>query len=244
MNINALANMPPPIAGDLLDRALTLIGVDGGQIPTIRDSVLDWMDPDDAARLNGAESDFYRTADPPYCAKNGPMDDLAELLMVNGVTPGIYWGASAATHRDQLLKPTTSATEVAGEPLYPLGLVDLFTTFGANQVNLNTAPSQVYQLLLGIDESLAENIIQVRRGPDGIEGTEDDVIFMNPQMIMAMVPGMNQRGPAPPSISLMSSQSTMWEVIVEARIGNYVKHYTAILRREGQQVHVLQFSWK
>ena len=32
---------------------------------------------------------------PPYSAKNGPIDDISELLLIKGVTPEIYYGGAA-----------------------------------------------------------------------------------------------------------------------------------------------------
>jgi type II secretory pathway component PulK len=58
----------------------------------IVNSILDWLDPDDNPRDNGAESDYYQTLTPPYNAKNGPLDSLDELLLVKGVTAEILYG--------------------------------------------------------------------------------------------------------------------------------------------------------
>jgi len=56
------------------------------------DSILDWLDPDDNPRENGAESDTYQTRNPPYNAKNGPLDSLDELLLVKGVSAPLLYG--------------------------------------------------------------------------------------------------------------------------------------------------------
>jgi DNA uptake protein ComE-like DNA-binding protein len=58
----------------------------------IANSILDWMDPDDEARPNGAETDYYSALTPPYHAKNGPLNSLEELLLVKGVTPQLLLG--------------------------------------------------------------------------------------------------------------------------------------------------------
>src|SRR5438876_143644 len=68
----------------ILRQALTLIGVDAGSFPSIVDSIQDWIDPDDHPRMAGSESDFYQRMNPPYFAKDGPLDDLSELLLING----------------------------------------------------------------------------------------------------------------------------------------------------------------
>jgi type II secretory pathway component PulK len=61
----------------------------------IASSIMDWLDPDDDTRTNGAESDYYQTLNPPYNAKNGPLDTLDELLLVKGVTPQLLYGNDA-----------------------------------------------------------------------------------------------------------------------------------------------------
>src|SRR5207248_8062397 len=38
------------------------------------------------------ESNYYQTLNPPYNAKNGPLDSLDELLLVKGVTPQLLYG--------------------------------------------------------------------------------------------------------------------------------------------------------
>src|SRR5205807_2358577 len=58
----------------------------------VANSILDWMDPDEEPRSNGAESDYYTTLPTPYNAKNGPLDSLEELLLVRGVTPELLFG--------------------------------------------------------------------------------------------------------------------------------------------------------
>jgi type II secretory pathway component PulK len=58
----------------------------------ISDAILDWLDPDEDPRPNGAESNYYASLNPPYSSKNGPLDSLEELLLVKGVTPQLLYG--------------------------------------------------------------------------------------------------------------------------------------------------------
>ena len=82
-----------------LQQALRLVGVDAGDLSAISASILDWIDPDDNTHISGTESDYYQGLTPPYFAKNKPIDDLSELLLVRGVTPEIYWGGVATNHQ-------------------------------------------------------------------------------------------------------------------------------------------------
>ena len=61
------------------------------------------MDPDELPRLKGAESDYYLSLSPPYVSKNGPIDDLSELLLVQGITPEMYWGSAGSNVSPGLL---------------------------------------------------------------------------------------------------------------------------------------------
>src|SRR5947209_7499829 len=61
----------------LLQQALLLMGVDPSEMTPVINSILDWIDPDDNTRIQGTESEIYQTYDPPYEAKNGPIDDLS-----------------------------------------------------------------------------------------------------------------------------------------------------------------------
>ncbi|HSY18182.1 MAG TPA: hypothetical protein VK815_07605, partial [Candidatus Acidoferrales bacterium] len=69
-------NSAPPL---LLQQVLTVMGVDAGDITGVSDAILDWIDADDEPRPGGAESDYYQGQNPPYYAKNAPMDNIEEL---------------------------------------------------------------------------------------------------------------------------------------------------------------------
>jgi len=59
----------------------------------IAGAIVDWLDADDTPQTTGgAESDYYSTLNPPYYARNGNMDSLEELLLVQGVTPDLLFG--------------------------------------------------------------------------------------------------------------------------------------------------------
>ena len=66
-------------------------------------AMLDWIDTDDTKRPYGAESEVYEALTPPYKAKNGPLESLDELLLVQGVTPALLYGEDA--NRNGLLDP-------------------------------------------------------------------------------------------------------------------------------------------
>jgi general secretion pathway protein K len=132
LNVNAA----PP---DRVDRLLTAMGLDKQARDIINDSLQDWKDPDDLHRINGAESeDYYLKLPVPYRARNGQLQDIAELLQIRGVTRAIYQGDGGNT-----------------------GLTGLVTVVGRDTVNMNTAPAQVLTAL-GLSQAEVAEITATR----------------------------------------------------------------------------------
>jgi general secretion pathway protein K len=126
-------------APDRVDRLLTAIGLDKQARDIINDSLQDWKDTNDLSRINGAESeDFYLKLPVPYRARNGALQDTAELLQIRGITREIYRGEK-------------------GHP----ALADLVTVVSRNTVNMNTAPAPVLKAL-GLSDAEITEITQTR----------------------------------------------------------------------------------
>jgi general secretion pathway protein K len=225
----------------LILQALTLMGVDASDISVVSDSILDWIDADDLPRPAGAESDYYQGRAVPYYAKNAPIDDLSELLLVKGVTPEMYWGSNSTNHAPSVFQHKLGLGNAPGQaPDYPFGLVEIFTPFSFGKINVNTADATVLQMIPGVDQSMAESIIKLRAGPDGVDGTEDDTPFRNPAAALQGA-GVNN----PQSAQLCDVRSLTFEVHVTAQIGDYKREYIAILfRKSGTDIQVLSFYWK
>lgn len=67
----------------LLNRLLEeILEIDFGTTRELSSTLLDWIDPDDNRRLNGAESNEYLDRDPPYRAANRPLQSLDELRLL------------------------------------------------------------------------------------------------------------------------------------------------------------------
>jgi general secretion pathway protein K len=238
----------------ILESALEKLGVDVTDQPVIIDSYLDWIDGDEQKRLHGAESDFYLRLNPsaPYFAKNGPMDDVSELLLLNGVSPDLYWGSRRTgvafgqnAHRPR--RPNTAFLQGNTSPMASgAGLFDLFTPISGSgmAINVNTASREALNIIPGVENGMADAIINTRSGPDHADGTDDDTPFMTPGEIPSAVPGMD------PQIFALSSryfttQSYIFEITVDAAIGDFHKQFVALVHRRGRQdVPILYFHWK
>ena len=66
-----------------------------GMTPDLADAILDWIDEDDDPRPFGAETDDYAMLPTPYACTNGPITSVDELLLVQGMTPTLMFGADA-----------------------------------------------------------------------------------------------------------------------------------------------------
>jgi type II secretory pathway component PulK len=227
----------------LMTQAMNLIGVDAAEIPGIIASIQDWIDVDDETHVNGAESEYYQTLDPPYFAKNGPIDDLSELLFVKGITPEIYWGPNSTNHPGTIFQAHPPGTGSASQPNAPIisaGLVDIFTPVSSGLVNINTASANTLRMI-GLDESTVSRLISLRAGPDGVDGTEDDVPFSSPGEIInaGLPPQLAQQ-----FMSLLSVRSSTFEVQVDVEVGMSKRKYYAIIRRNSpKDIQILSMRW-
>jgi len=228
-----------------IQQVLTVMGVDADSISVVVDSIENWVNPESAARPAGAESDYYQGLIPPYYAKNAPMDDLSELLLVKGVTHDMYYGGGGGDEGDHTLPVFHNKLgfgNVPGEePNYPFGLKDVFTPISAGRININTADANVLQTLPGVDAQVAADIIKQRAGPDGADGTEDDTPFRNVGQLQAA--GINPQLIAQIN-QLCDIRSHVFEVHIAAQIGNYQREYVALLLRNSPtDIQVVGFYW-
>jgi general secretion pathway protein K len=227
-----------------LQQALRLVGVDAGDLSAISASILDWIDPDDNTHIGGTESDYYQGLTPPYFAKNKPIDDLSELLLVRGVTPEIYWGGVATNHQRGAFQNQLGRTGAGFEAaVYPVGLSDLFTPISSGKININTASAEVLQLIPGVDSMTAEAIVAGRQGGDDGSG------LLGPYRSVGDVRRMTEVNPAliPQLQRFCEVESSTFEVQVEAEIAGYKRTFIAILGcnpRNPKDVQVLSFYWK
>lgn len=67
---------------------------EGDERDALVDAILDWTDSDDIARELGAEEEFYQALEPPRYPRNAAFETIEELLLVEGMTPELLYGAS------------------------------------------------------------------------------------------------------------------------------------------------------
>jgi len=144
---------------ELLDQS----GVPEEIWPDLIDCFMDWVDPGDEHRLNGAEENdsFYKEGG--YVPKNAALDTVDELLLIKGFSPEIVYGGPP--------------TDPKAEPLR--GIAHLLTTFGDGKVNVNTASREVLLTLTAgegqmMDDWTVDDLLKYRLGDDGLPNTKDD----------------------------------------------------------------------
>ncbi|MGE0710175.1 MAG: general secretion pathway protein GspK [Planctomycetota bacterium] len=143
------------------------------------DGILDWRDEDDDASPQGGESSYYASLDPPYTAKNGPIESLDELLRVKGIDEQMLYGEDR--NRNGLLDPG----EDDGDRSFPpddadgtldRGLVDYLTVFArdlnrtkdgrARLILASAQPQEIEQALTaaGASQQFAQAVTQALGG--------------------------------------------------------------------------------
>lgn len=130
----------------LLARFLTSIGVPADQQPRLIDTLLDYMDPDDLRRLNGAEAAEYRRANLPP-----PTNDF--LRTREQLRDLVAW-------RDLVGK---LAEAEAVSPGIQTRFLDLFSTARHFGLNLNSASGQVLAMVQGIDPARVPALLDQRK---------------------------------------------------------------------------------
>jgi len=139
------------VSESMLRKIIGLFGLEGEAKDIMVDSIVDWRDPDDFYRLNGAEEAYYQSLKEPYHCKNAPFDSIEELLLVRGVNPALFY------RRNDKKKGE------GGEKVLPSGLKDIFSIYSpSGQVDINSAPPVVLKIVLAIPEDLLQKIVKAR----------------------------------------------------------------------------------
>jgi type II secretory pathway component PulK len=98
---------------------------------TAANSIIDWIDTDETPRSDGAESDYYSSLTPAYSSKDGPLDTVEELLLVNGVTPQLLLGNDL--NRNGVLEPN----EDDGSGVTNPGMAEYLTVY-SRELNVDS----------------------------------------------------------------------------------------------------------
>ena len=93
----------------------------------IADAIVDFVDSDSEEGEFGAESGYYESLNPPYVAKNGPLDTIEELLLVRGVTRELLFGLD--TNRNGIVDESEASNASTSDTASELGLANYLTLY-------------------------------------------------------------------------------------------------------------------
>ena len=224
----------------MLNQALLAMGMDAGETTPIVSSIQDWIDPDNSEHPQGAENGYYHSLSPAYDCKNGPIDDLSELLLIKGITPDIYWGTFSTNHPPPAFMPRNRR----GQPeAYAFGLHDVFTPISTGRININTASAEVLELLPMMDRQTAEAIVAGRQGEDDGSGLTGPYRSVDQ---VSRVPELPRAGPL---LNILHQycdvRSRTFQITVSAEVGGYKRRFVAIVgRNTPRDIPILEFYWK
>ena len=150
---------------DIFIRLFESWNVDGQLRDEAIDGLVDWVDADDFRSLHGAERGEYEAAGRPGFPANRPFLNIREMEAVLGME-GVL-----AAHEDWR---------------------SLFTVWHNGKINLQYAAQPVLEALAGLTPEQCRALFELRAGPDGIEGSEDDVKFESIEAAAGLI-GANGR---------------------------------------------------
>jgi len=182
----------------------------------IINSLKDWLDSgdDDAITgLSGAETSYYEGLRPPYPARNGPLTDLDELLLVKGITPELYYGTPEIPGISRYLTVFGMAPGQGTGVSYP------------GRINITTADIPVlFALLPAENKDLVEAIDELRRN---IASGKQKVDMRNPTWLN-QIPGLAGLKLDP---KLVTMSSDLFRVDSTATLHDAATTVTAVLQR-------------
>jgi len=157
------------VSESMLRRIIDRLGLEAEVKDIVVDSILDWRDPNDFHRVNGAENEYYQSLKEPYLCKNGNLDSIEELLLVRGVTSELFYG------KKEMKKGEDGS-------MSRVGLKDIFSIYApGEQVDINSASPVVLTVVLGIPSEVAQSIVNAR----------EEKGFANLQELLQRVPELS-----------------------------------------------------
>ncbi|QQE11155.1 general secretion pathway protein GspK [Planctomycetota bacterium] len=159
-----------------------MIAMCPGSDEVIAASILDWRDSDSRTRGSGAENGYYGEMDLPYSARNKAFESDGEVMLIQGVDKGNYFGRfKSVSHRRQLLYQITS--EIGSiDDAQDLGLAYWLTAYGKRNAKSDDGSQQIYNInsvsendlqnSLNLSKELAKAIVE-KRGNNGFESLFD-----------------------------------------------------------------------
>jgi len=152
--------------------------------------------------------------EPGYKAANKLLTSLEELKQVRG------WGEFTST-------PDWDAD---------------FTLKSTGQIDLTWAPRDVLLALPGMTEIRVDQFLQIRRGPDDIEGTEDDPKFTNLDEVAVALGFSREQATQLFASGLVGLNDPVLRVVSVGQSGAVTRTVRMVIRKVGNSIQLL--TWK
>jgi type II secretory pathway component PulK len=134
-------------------------------------------------------------------AKNGPLERLDELEKILG------WSQVLEESREKNWR-------------------NKFTVFGSGRLSLKSADQDVIEAWLGLNPGSAANFVQARLGPDGVFGSQDDVV--NVGLLGALSAEAQAR--------INVGAEDLWRVTSTGYVGGVKRRVVALISRNPPQI--------
>ena len=134
------------------------------------------------------------------------------------------------------LKKIFGWTEFTSKP----GWDEDFTINSSGPIDLIWASRDVLRSLPGMGDDLVDHFLQLRRGPDGIDGTADDTQFSSLadiQSVLGLTPEQFQQ-----IASLVGFKDQIFRILSMGKSGDLTRSFLMIVRKGGSIPQVI--SWK
>jgi type II secretory pathway component PulK len=196
LNINRLLEQQDRIT---MKNLFMMWGLEDTEADGLIDKMIDWVDGDDFRLLNGAERAEYEALGIPDAPANRPFRSVQEMGRVLGM------------ERLAEVKPDWAET---------------FTIFGDGRVDVNEAPAEVLQAVTGLTPEMVEGILQQRRGPDGIEPSEDDFRFESVEQLSGWLQGSMM--PLSMVVAKLSTESVVKRIDSRGLVGDRSRRISVV----------------
>jgi general secretion pathway protein K len=198
---------PNSLFRQLLRKYLEVKGVDLNEREHMIDTLLDWIDPDNLVRLDGAENDS------DYKPANQPLRTLDELKQVRG------W-------EDFTSRPDWDS--------------DFTLMTQTTNIDVNWASRDVLLALPGMTEGVVDRFMSMRRGPDDIEGTEDDVRFTDLRQVQIALGLTQDQFTQFASLIAATANDSVVRIVSIGKSGGVTRTVRMVVMRPGPRL----ISWK
>lgn len=206
LNLNWLVAGENPVRLEILRKYLEIKGIDLNERDQMIDCLLDWVDPDNLVRLNGAEES------PDYHPANSLLTRIEQVKKIKG------WNA---------------ITNIPGWD-------NDFTLNSSGPVDISWASREVLLALPGMTEPLVDAFLQIRRGPDGIDGTDDDAQFKS----LEEVRGVLNVPPDQFAVlnGVVSFKDAVFRIVSVGKSGDTTRVVQMVVRKVGNGTQMI--TWK